>query len=41
MINVDRKLNSGDVIDALTDVFILRGPLALIRSDNSPEFVAH
>src|SRR6056297_2793734 len=35
-----RKLNSTDVLDALTDVFILRGPPAFIRSDNGPEFVA-
>ena len=28
------------VIDALTDLFILRGPPAFIRSDNGPEFVA-
>ena len=26
MIRVDRKLNSVDVVDALTDLFILRGP---------------
>ncbi len=35
-----RKLNSTDVIDALTDLFILRGPPAFVRSDNGPEFVA-
>ena len=40
MIRVDRKLNSVDVIDVLTDMFILRGPPAFIRSDNGPEFVA-
>jgi putative transposase len=40
MIRVDRKLNSVSVIDALTDLFILRGPPAFIRSDNGPEFVA-
>ena len=40
MIRVDRKLNSVDVIDVLTDLFILRGPPAFIRSDNGPEFVA-
>ena len=33
-------LNSTDVIDALTDLFILRGVPAFIRSDNGPEFVA-
>ena len=40
MIRVKRKLNSIDVIDVLTDLFILRGPPAYIRSDNGPEFVA-
>jgi len=39
-IRVSRKLNSTDVIDALTDLFILRGIPAYIRSDNGPEFVA-
>ena len=40
MIRVKQKLNSIDVIDVLTDLFILRGPPAFIRSDNGPEFVA-
>ncbi len=40
MIRVDRKLNSTDVLDALTDLFILRGPPEFVRSDNGPEFVA-
>ena len=39
-IRVNRKLNSTDVIDALTDLFILRGLPAFVRSDNGPEFVA-
>ena len=39
MIRVDRKLNSTDVLDALTDLFILRGPPEYIRSDNGPEFI--
>ncbi len=39
-IRVKRKLNSTDVIDTLTDLFILRGIPADIRSDNGPEFVA-
>ena len=39
-IRVKRKLNSTDVIDALTDLFILRGVPAYIRSDNGPEFIA-
>jgi len=34
VIRVKRKLNSVDVVDALTDLFILRGPPAFIRSDN-------
>lgn len=40
VIRVNRKLNSTDVIDALTDLFILRGPPAFIRSDNGTEFIA-
>lgn len=40
-IRVKRKLNSVEVIDALSDLFILRGVPAFIRSDNGPEFVAH
>ena len=39
-IHVDRKLNSGNVIDILSDLFILRGIPSFIRSDNGPEFVA-
>ena len=39
-IRIRRKLNSLDVIDVLTDLFILRGIPAYIRSDNGPEFVA-
>ena len=39
-IRVKRKLNSIDVIDTLTDLFILRSIPAYIRSDNGPEFVA-
>ncbi|WP_108861535.1 IS3 family transposase [Ruegeria sp. Alg231-54] len=39
-IRVKRKLNSVDVIDALTDLFILRGAPRFIRSDNGPEFIA-
>lgn len=40
MIRVKRKLCSVDVIDALTDLFILCGPPAFVRSDNGPEFIA-
>jgi len=39
-IRIDRKLNSTAVIDVLSDLFILRGAPAYIRSDNGPEFVA-
>jgi transposase InsO family protein len=39
-IRVRRKLNSTDVINVLTDLFILRGVPRFIRSDNGPEFVA-
>ena len=39
-IRVKRKLNSTEVIDALTDLFILRGVPAFIRSDNGTEFIA-
>jgi transposase InsO family protein len=35
-----RKLNSTDVVDALTDLFILRGPPRFLMSDNGAEFVA-
>ena len=40
MIRVDRKLNSTDVLDALTDLFILRGPPEYIRSDNVRHAIA-
>jgi transposase InsO family protein len=40
-IRVARKIRSADVIEALADLFILRGVPAHIRSDNGPEFVAH
>ena len=38
--DVARKLKATDVIDVLSDLFILRGVPAHIRSDNGPEFVA-
>jgi transposase InsO family protein len=38
-IRVDRHLRSTDVIDVLSDLFILRGVPGHIRSDNGPEFV--
>jgi transposase InsO family protein len=39
-IRTDRKLTSTDVIDALSDLFILRGVPGHVRSDNGPEFIA-
>ena len=39
-IRVARRLNSTDVIDVLSDLFILRGIPGHIRSDNGPEFIA-
>jgi transposase InsO family protein len=39
-IRVSRRLKSIDVIDALSDLFILRGIPQHIRSDNGPEFLA-
>jgi transposase InsO family protein len=39
-IRVARKLKAIDVIEVLSDLFILRGVPGHIRSDNGPEFVA-
>jgi len=39
-IRVARRLRSTDVIDVLSDLFILRGVPGHIRSDSGPEFVA-
>ena len=39
-IRVSRKLKASDVIDMLSDLFILRGVPGHIRSDNGPEFIA-
>jgi len=39
-IRVARKLNATEVIDLLSDPFILRGIPSHVRSDNGPEFVA-
>ena len=39
-IRIARKLKSTDVIDVLTDLFILREVPGHIRSDNGPEFIA-
>lgn len=37
---VARKLKSDDVLAALAELFVTRGPPAHIRSDNGPEFIA-
>ena len=39
IMRVKRKLNLMDVIDVLTDLFILRGPPAFIHPENGPVFV--
>lgn len=39
-IRVKRKINSHDVLETLADLFLIHGPPAFIRSDNSPEFIA-
>jgi putative transposase len=39
-IRADRRLKSTDVIDVLSDLFILRGVPGYVRSDNGPEFIA-
>lgn len=40
-IRVQRQLKSHDVLDALSDLFLLRGLPDYIRSDNGAEFTAH
>ncbi len=40
VMRVKRGLNSVEVVDALTDLFILRGPPEYIRSDHGAEFIA-
>ena len=39
-IRIARKLKAIDVIDVLSDLFIMRGVPGHIRSDNGPEFIA-
>lgn len=39
-IRIDRKLNSINVIDVPTNLFILRGSPGHVRSDNGLEFIA-
>jgi len=40
-IEVQRKLNSQDVLDVLRDLFVERGAPEYLRSDNGPEFTAN
>jgi putative transposase len=40
-LKVARSITSEDVIDALAELFAMRGVPQHIRSDNGPEFVAH
>jgi transposase InsO family protein len=40
-IRVGRQLKAADVIDVLSDLFILRGTPGHVRSDNGPEFTAN
>jgi len=39
-IDVGRKITSDDVLERLTELFVLRGAPAYLRSDNGPEFTA-
>lgn len=39
-IRVGRKLKAVDIIEALSDLFNLRGVPEHIRSDNGPEFIS-
>ena len=39
-IQINRKLKSTDVIDVLSNLFIMRGIPTHVRSDNEPEFIA-
>lgn len=39
-LKVDRSITSEDVIDALAELFAMRGVPEHIRSDNGPEFIA-
>lgn len=40
VIRVDRKLKASNVIDVLSDLFVLRSALGQVRADNGLEFVA-
>ena len=39
-LEVDRSITAADVVNVLTDLFMIRGVPTHIRSDNGPEFVA-
>ena len=39
-LEVDRSITSGDVLDVLTELLMIRGVPKFIRSDNGPEFIA-
>jgi transposase InsO family protein len=39
-LEVDRSITASDVVNVLTDLFMIRGVPVHIRSDNGPEFVA-
>jgi transposase InsO family protein len=39
-LEVNRRMTSDDVLDALRDLFVVRGVPQHIRSDNGPEFIA-
>jgi putative transposase len=40
VIRVGRKLTSTDVVDAVTDLFIMRGPPEFMRSGKGADFIA-
>lgn len=40
VLKVDRSITSENVIDALAELFAMRGVPEMIRSDNGPEFIA-
>jgi len=40
VIDVGRRITSDDVLERLTELFVLRGVPACVRSDNGPEFTA-
>ena len=40
LLRLGRKLNSTDVIEVLSRLFVERGTPQYLRSDNGPEFIA-